>query len=421
MADVVTAIFVMAAAQVKQFGNVLLFPYQVEAIESLSNGSLLVAGVGSGKSITALAYFLLKECGAESNGIKLKKRLPLYIITTARKRDTYEWNEECAKLGLRPGVQNLTDISVVIDSWNNIKRYADVTDAFFIFDEHKAIGSGVWAKTFVKIARKNRWIVLTATPGDTWLDYIPVFLANGFYKNRTEFLREHVVFSRYTAYPKVERYLNVSKLIRLRESITTTMVGRKPVDFTHTNILSDYNREDYGFVEKNRWNIFDETPIQNASEYARVLRKIVNSDNSKCDRVLELLSKHKKALIFYNFNYELEMLRSMCESNHILYGELNGHRHDTLPDGDSWVYLIQYISGAEGWECTKTDTTIFFSPNYSYKTMVQSAGRINRLNTPYEKLYYYHLMTDSSIDRHIQRAIDRKELFNENMFFEERV
>lgn len=403
-------IFVTEAATSKELGTVTLLPYQEIAIESLSNGSELVAGVGSGKSITALAYFILKEC--------VDKVRPLYIITTARKRDTNEWTLECVNVGLAPKGPNRYGIpSVTIDSWNNIKKYANVKDAFFIFDEHKAIGSGVWAKMFIKIARANHWILLTATPGDTWMDYIPVFLANGFYKNRTEFLREHVVFSRYTSYPKVERYLNVKKLAWLKEMITVRMIGRVPKTMSHKHIITDYNKEDYAFVEKNRWNIFEETPIQNASAYARVLRKIVNVDASKIGKVMALIQEHHRVLIFYNFDYELELLRQTLSSREVPFAEWNGHKHEDIPETMDWAYLVQYTAGAEGWECTKTNVVIFFSLSYSYKTMVQAAGRIDRLNSPFEKLYYYYLHTEANIDKHILKAIEMKQNFNENDFF----
>lgn len=400
-------------------GGVEVYPYQRKAIDSLRNGSVLVGGVGSGKSLTALVYFLEKECGLyEWNSNGLKKRIPLYIISTARKRDTDEWLAECMRFCLHTDMErNLFKIPLIIDSWNNIAKYADVKDAFFIFDEQKAIGSGVWAKTFIKIAKKNRWIMLSATPGDTWLDYIPLFVANGFYKNRTEFLREHVVFSRYTSYPKVERYLSVQKLAKLKENITVRMIGRIAKDICHEDIITEYDKKNYDFVQKNRWNIYTEEPIQNASEYARVLRKIVNADPSRLEACKKLLQKYDRALIFYNFDYELDILRRLESLLNIPVAEWNGHKHEEIPESSRWAYLVQYTAGAEGWECIKTNVTIFYSQNYSYKVMVQAAGRINRLNSPYDKMLYFHLRSLASIDNTILKAIQNKRVFNEKDFF----
>lgn len=408
----------MATAR-NTLGSTTIYSYQRKAIESLRNGSVLVGGVGSGKSITALVYFLEKVCGMkEWSRDGFTRHVPLYIITTARKRDTDEWLAECMRFCLHTNPEkNLFDIPLVIDSWNNVAKYADVSNAFFIFDEQKAIGSGLWAKTFIKIAAKNEWIMLSATPGDTWLDYIPLFVANGFYKNRSEFLREHVIFSRYTSYPKVERYIGEQKLARLKEKVTVRMIGRVAKDIRHMDIITNYNEKNYEFVLKNRWNIFSEEPIKNASEYARVLRTIVNSDLSRIDACKRLLQIHDRVLIFYNFDYELEILRGLKNELNIPVAEWNGHKHEDIPEGSRWAYLVQYTAGAEGWECTKTNVTIFYSQNYSYKIMVQAAGRINRLNSPYDEMLYYHLRSSSSIDNHILKAVNNKQTFNEQRFF----
>lgn len=395
--------------------NIQLMPHQKAAIELLHSGAVLVGGVGTGKTITSLTYFLEKECGLKAPCFDPEHppKYPLYVITTAHKRDTEDWKLDGNALGLgcRP------DHTYVVDSWNNIEKYLDVTDAFFIFDEQKAVGSGVWAKTFVKIARKNRWIMLSATPGDTWMDYIPLFLANNFYKNRTEFIREHVVFSRVARYPKVERYLGVAKLNRLRKQIVVQMIFQRDVQYKHIYRLTNHDTDLYKMVYKHRWNVFEEEPIKDAAEYARLLRRIVNTDQSKIDILDEILQEHKKAVLFYNFDYELGMIQKFAEETGITTGYYNGHIHDSLPNGDSWLYAVQYNAGAEGWNCVTTDTLIFFSENYSYKIMTQSAGRIDRMNSPYDVLYYYHLRSDTTIDRAIAQALREKKNFNENLFF----
>ena len=48
--------------------------------------------------------------------------------------------------------------------------------------------------------------------------------------------------------------------------------------------------------------------------------------------------------------------------------------------------------------------------------MHQSAGRIDRLNTPFKDLYYYHLKTRSGIDLAIAKALNSKQKFNESGF-----
>lgn len=390
-----------------------LYDYQISAVERLQNGNILCGGVGSGKSRTALAYYYISVCKGhmQINGVgeftEMRNPLKLYIITTARKRDTHEWEEEMLPFMLK---------DYVVDSWNNIEKYKEVTDAFFIFDEQRVVGYGKWSKTFIKIAKKNKWILLSATPGDTWNDYAPVMIANGYYMNITQFRNMHIIFSRYTNYPKIERYINTDRLTKIKNAILIDMDFERPTKSHIEYIYCDYNKELYNNIRKNRWNYEDEKPIEQVAELCRLLRKVVNSDESRLKRVLNIYEDYEKVIIFYNFNYELEMLKNFCESNEINYAEWNGHKHQPIPDFDKWIYLVQYTAGAEGWNCIQTNCIIFFSKSYSYKQTVQAAGRINRVNTPFKDLYYFYLTSNSTIDNAISRALKNKRDFNEKSF-----
>ena len=378
----------------------------------MHNGCILVGGVGSGKSITSLAYYYIRECGGCLEPEKpMEHPKDLYVITTARKRDTLEWKKEMLPFRLQD-----YDISVTIDSWNNVQKYRDVEGAFFIFDEQRVVGSGTWAKSFVRIAKHNRWILLSATPGDTWSDYIPVFVANGYYRNPTDFKDQHVIFARFSKFPKIDRYVGVRKLQKIRDRVLVDMKYSRKTSSVYEYVQPGYDRDTYLFVNRNRWNPYKNEPLVNAGELCYALRHVVNSDPSRLTKLTELMMKHPKAIIFYNFDYELELLRGWAEKNGTPFAEYNGHRHDPLPEGDCWAYLVQYTAGAEGWNCTLTDTVIFYSLNYSYKTMVQAAGRIDRLNTPYQTLYYYRFASTAPIDLAIRRALKDKKNFNESAF-----
>lgn len=404
--------------------SVKLFDYQIEAVKKMKNGCVLCGGVGSGKSLTAISYYYLQNGGDPSSligGDYIPMDDPpkdLYIITTARKRDTLEWEGELSPflLSTNPEISLYRDHKVVVDSWNNIGKYKEATDAFFIFDEQRVIGSGAWVKSFLKIAKKNDWILLSATPGDTWQDYIPVFIANGFYKNRTEFTREHIVYSRFTKFPKIDRYINTGRLLRLRRSILINMDFKRETISHHKDIIVKYDISKYKDASRNRWDPYKDEPIINAGGLCYVWRKIVNSDESRQVALLEIFEKHPKVIIFYNFDYELEILRNLGYGDGVEIAEWNGHKHQPIPNSKSWVYLVQYTAGCEGWNCVKTDTIIFYSQNYSYKVMVQAAGRTDRLNTPYTDLYYYHLKTRSGIDLGISRSLKEKKNFNETKF-----
>lgn len=332
----------------------------------------------------------------------------MYIITTARKRDTNEWEAECSKFGLSE--------NVFVDSWNNIHKYEKVTDALFIFDEQRVVGSGAWVKSFIKITKSNRWLLLSATPGDTWSDYIPVFVANGFYKNRTEFMNRHAVYNRFTKFPKVDRFVEVGRLEALRRKITVVMAYRRPTVRHSVRLVAEYDKTLFRTVSAARWNPYEDQPILDIAGTCYLMRRVVNSDPRRLDKVYELLKEHPKMIIFYNFDYELEILRSLSPEYTI--AEWNGHKHELIPKTESWVYLVQYMAGAEGWNCIETDTMVFYSENYSYKLMEQAAGRIDRLNTPYLDLYYYTITSLSPIDQSISRALRHKRNFNESAFFE---
>jgi len=393
-----------------------LYDYQMDAVNKMCNGCILNGGVGSGKSRTGL-YYYFKEQGGSINPdyIQMKKPKDLYIVTTAMKRDSLEWEHELTYflISKDPKTSHYKN-KVVIDSWNNIKKYIGVSNAFFIFDEDRVTGKGAWVKAFYKITKQNNWIILSATPGDTWEQYIPVFIANGFYKNKTAFIREHVIYSRFTKYPKIDRYINTGRLIRLRNQILIDMDFSRRTVPHHEDVYVRYDVSKYKDVMKTRWDPFKDEPIQQASGLCYVLRRIVNSDESRQVALVEIFEKHPKMIVFYNFDYELDILKGLYYGENVQIAEWNGHAHQPIPTGKSWVYLVQYTAGAEGWNCIKTDTIVFYSQNYSYKVVAQSAGRIDRLNTPYTDLYYYHLKTRSGIDLAISKALSEKKQFNES-------
>lgn len=372
-----------------------LYSHQQEAVEKLRSGSILCGGVGTGKSRTSLAYY-----------DKVGHGRRLYIITTARKRDTKDWEAEMAPFG----------IIGVVDSWNNIDKYVNVEEQFFIFDEQRLVGSGAWARAFQKIAKKNHWILLTATPGDTWSDYIQVFIANGFYRTKTEFLSRHAVYNRYSRYPRIDKWIELGRLERLRRQITVNMAFERSTVSHKLMIPVGYNADLYKRVAVDRWDPYENEPIQEISKFCYLLRRVVNSDPSRVVSILNLLDDHDRLIIFYNFDYELELLRGLSDVTTV--AEWNGKKHELVPDAGKWVYLVQYTAGAEGWNCIETDTIVFYSRNYSYKLMTQAAGRIDRLNTPFHDLYYYSLTSTAPIDQAIARSLRNKKTFNEKTFFE---
>lgn len=394
-----------------------LFDYQVDALKRMKNGCILNGDVGSGKSRTGVGYYYVLNGGKinTNNYIRMIQPCDLYIITTAGKRDKGEWETDLAPYGLSiyPD-KNIYSNKVTVDSWNNIDKYIDVERCFFIFDEQRVVGYGKWTKSFLAIVKKNRWILLSATPGDCWMDYVPVFIANGFFKNKTDFTNKHVMWSRFTSYPSVSGYINEGRLQSMKNYILIDMdFARKTVPHKIVK-RCDFDRELYRTIEKTRWNPFKDKPIENAGEYCLCLRRVVNSSIDRQLVTLDIVKEHPRCIIFYSHDYELEILRELFKDYPC--SEWNGHKHQPIAPGDRWVYLVEYTAGCEGWNCIRTDTIIFYSQTYSYKVQHQASGRINRLNTPYIDLYYYHLISESKIDKSIGDALKRKKKFNERRF-----
>lgn len=380
-----------------------LMSHQLKAADKLANGKVLHGIVGSGKSITALAYYMKYEAPKD-----------IYVVTTAQKRDKMEWLGDAAHFGLGEHRTGTVAGVLTIDSWNNIAKYIDVEDAFFIFDEQRLVGSGAWVKAFQKIAKRNRWVMLSATPGDQWTDYIPLFVANGLYKNASQFKREHIVYAPFSKFPRIVRYLDVGTLEKYRNMLLVEMPYLKHTVRHVEDVQTAFDAELFEKVHKKRWHIYEERPLKDVSEMFRVMRKLVNSDPSRLETIWRLLDHHPKLVIFYNFDYELEILRGLAAE--VPVAEWNGHKKEPIPDTDSWVYLVQYVAGAEGWNCTKTDAMVFYSLTYSWKNFEQAQGRIDRLNTPFTDLYYYLLVSNAMIDKAIRRALKAKKLFNESAF-----
>lgn len=404
-----------------------LLEHQKEAIKKLKNGSILCAGVGTGKSMTSLGYYMLHYTDATYSvkdtytPPKTEIQRQLIIITTAKKRDSKEWDIELARWGLsRDPEKTIGKMTPIVDSWNNIQKYDTFYGCFFIFDEQRVTGYGAWVKSFFKITKKNRWILLSATPGDTWMDYMPVFVANGFYRNKSDFMMQHVLLDPYiTKFPKIRGYLNTEILEQHRNEVLVIMKYEKPTLSHHEDIFVDYNKDAYHIAWKDRFNVYKNKPIEQVSELFATIRRIVNTDRSRLEVVKELCSRHIRVIIFYNFNYELELLREMCDELNRPYGEWNGHKHDPIPDEDKWIYLVQYNAGAEGWECVDTNIMIFYSQSYSYRATQQASGRIDRLNTPFTDLWFYHVKSHAPIDAAISKSLNRKEQFNEKTYLED--
>jgi len=287
--------------------KVALRPHQQEALRKLRDGNILWGGVGSGKTRVALAYYEQEQLKRMDRG----EVQTLYVITTAKKRDSLDWEREAHNFVISSDARASWYGPMVVDSWNNLHKYVEIQDGFFIFDEQRLVGSGEWVKSFLKIAKENNWILLTATPGDTWLDYIPVFVANGFYKNRTQFKREHVIYNSFAKFPKVDRYVDVARLVKYRNKILVRMPYEKHTERHLLTCWTDYDKDLMRRVQVDLWHPFKERPLRDSGEKFYVMRQVVNTDPSRAQKLLELLTEHPKLIVFYNFDYELAILRGL--------------------------------------------------------------------------------------------------------------
>ena len=374
-----------------------LLKYQEEAIQKLHSGSVLYGATGSGKSLTGLAYYM--RCWSH---------LDLYIITTSKKRNAGEWEEEIAKLGCPP--------PKAIDSWNRLKNYRMVSDAFFLFDEHKVGGHGKWAQSMITIAKKNKWILLTATPGDVWDDYASIFIANEFVKNKTTWNEDFCIFDRISKYPKIIGYQREDVLKNMRDAVLVPMEYQSekvPIPYVIPYKV-DHEEEAYVLARRKSLRHPEMRAFRNTSAMFAYMRMNLPDKESKIQALADVLKKEPKAIIFYNFTPEKYEIENAARQVNIPFFQYNGQIKDNVPDGDTWVYAVQYTAGAEAWNCITCRTVIFYSMNYSYKVMTQAKGRIDRCNSPFDELHYYYFISpDFEIDQEILNALTRKEKFNE--------
>lgn len=300
-------------------------------------------------------------------------------------------------------------------SWNKIQDYVD-EDAFFIFDEQRLVGKGAWVKAFWKIAANQPWILLTATPADVWVDLMPVFVANGFFENQTEFNTRHVIWARFVKYPKIDGYYDEHILAQMRDAIYVEMPHPVNAEKFEHHYDVGYNRDEEIVLHRDRWNFYEDQPIGDAAELMRLLRINTNLYPGRLEKLKELIAEHKKVIVFYNLNPELEALRVLHTELDIPVAEWNGHVHQPVPQGESWVYLVQYQAGSEGWNCVTTNHVVSYSYPYSYRNFAQSFGRIDRMNTPFGELHHHVLESRSIFDTGIKKAIRRKKNFQASAF-----
>lgn len=382
-----------------KLGSITLKPEQEATMLKLQSGNILVAGVGSGKTYMGIFWAARQRANK------------IIVITTAAKRDKIapghkkpDWQESLDNCGIR---------DYIVDSWNNIKKYDHCSQSVFLFDEAKQTGYGAWGKSFIKIAKNNKWIVMSATPADNFIHYMPTFVAHGFYRNKTDFYDQHVEFDKYAKYPKIKTIHGTARLEKLRKSITVVMEMPRHTKRHYRELVCDFDYELLKAIQTTHWNGYTEAPIETPSEMTQLLRRVVAIDPDRMKQARQVMKAVPRLIIFYNYNYELEILEHICEDIDKEYTSWNGKHHDLIPTSKQWIYLVQY-NASEGWECITTDSMMFYSPNYSWRAFEQCCGRIDRMNTKYTDLYYYSLISKSKIDKDVIKANKEKRNFNEN-------
>ena len=407
--------------------GIILKPFQENCLERLSTGKVLAADTGAGKSIMSLAWYLSKECASDEHSLKSGAKAwtlyhgspDLYIITTPKKRDSEEWESDLSKFNLVKGrnSKEMGEVNIFIDSWNNIKKYTEIKNSVFIFDEQRAVGSGTWAKSFVKIAKQNHWIMLSATPGDTWSDWCPLMIAKGYYPNRTAFFNKHAVYNPYVKYREIIRWDNTDELEYYRSKMLVTCRMEKKTTRHFEEVIADCsNKYEVKRAYKERTNPKTGEPFKSASELCAYTRNIINTDPTRSAVGLKIIQMYDRIIIFYTLTDELEGIKWACNKAGRKMYFYNGEIHDQVPTGNNWAYIVQYTAGSEAWNCTTCNAMLFWDLTYSYKQFKQATGRIDRLNTPYSDLYYYAIRSYMPLDLAIRRALREKKDFNSRGF-----
>lgn len=224
-------------------------------------------------------------------------------------------------------------------------------------------------------------------------------------------------------YPIIKGYKNVDRLKRkMREHGCVFMKSEEVLNLPTQNFITvnvpeskEYKKfKKSGIIITKDYELVGDTTLTKLL-YSRMLCGHYNADKVKAFKDL-VDSTDDRLIVFYNFNDELEVLKSAVEDKPISI--INGQTKDLTAYENSYnsVTFVQYQAGAMGLNLQKANKIIYFTPPLSSELFEQSKKRIHRIGQ--EQACFYYQLT-SGIEHRIYSTLKMRKDYTDKLFEEE--
>lgn len=398
----------------------MLYKLQEKILNKSKENYLFHLGTGTGKTIIALHHY-----------IKYSYPLDLIIIAPAVKVKEGGWDREIKFVFNELGLE-MPKYEVV--SYSKLKKYV-AKKGHYIFDECHYIknSTSLRGKISKELVKKYAtcFSLLSATPASKWEEWCNYFILWGICKNKTEFYKRYVVMGR-QRYGSIEfntvvGYQNTELLkehIKRRTSKKYTvndMVEMPDLieQYIEFKCSSEYKKIKNDRIMESNGSIIK---LDTISKLYSTLRQQANiTDKLEYLEYIINSNEEDNVLIFYNFNYEKDMIINYLKSKKIKVDYIINGVTKNYPIKENFelinntVTLVQIQAGGTGIELTYINKVVYFSPTYSYQDYIQSIGRAYR-NGQENKVLVYKFKVLNSIETDIWECLERKEDFNERLY-----
>lgn len=297
------------------------------------------------------------------------------------------------------------------------------------------------SKALMELMKNNITIGLSATPMPNGMldDGVAYLVYNNYYKNQSDFRKQHIPPRMYDRYYKPDVYtidyeIDPNRFFELdlfKERIkATTFVPDAEVDFEmphqrlHT-LAYDLSQKTINDIY-DMSNSYKERRYDSYRQYLSDIKRAISQDSNHVERMKLIVkeNKDKQPLIFYETNAQLEVIEKGLNELNMPYKCINGQGNsDKLDDIDTTdteqAIVIQYKSGGNSIEFTNSFVSIFYGLIYSWGDIAQAMGRNIRRGMPQDSyVNQYFLLATHPHDSHVYDVIERKEEFSEDLLTE---
>lgn len=403
--------------QKNNYNDSMLYNFQRQLLNSIEENYIIAADTGTGKTMMAIHHYLKHNTGE-----------PLLILAPPQKIKEGGWQRELDFVASHYNIEIPYDI---ISYGVLSKRWKEYKDWFLVMDECHYVKNPTSqrGKAAINLTKQStNFLLLSATPSSNgWGDTIAYMIMFGYYKNKTQFLKEHAVYNRidYGNGPVnvVSDYRDQEKLQKLYQSFSIKLAKEDCLDLPPLVFEKVHFKpsKEYNIIKKDR--VLGEELFDNISKLQHGLRFYANqADKLKYTEML-LEGTEENVIIFYNYKQENEELKKIAKKLKKKVFEVSGSKTN-LPDKEKWtslknsVTIVQYQAGAAGIELQYANIVIFHTPTYSYQDYEQALGRAYR-NGQTKKVTVYQYITKNTIETSIYQALAAKKDFTEELFRKE--